>query len=418
MTGALWGALEARLAGRLDGLEQVGRVAAALGLRSALVGGGVRDLLLGRPVKDLDVVIEGEAGRVGRQLVEEFGGQLLEHEAFGTATWQTVGGAVDLASARTETYAHPGALPEVTFSVLEKDLARRDFSINAMALHLHPDRRGALMDLYAGQADLENRRLRILHPKSFVDDLTRGWRGARYATRYGLKWEEATATALREAVSGGAMTQITLQRQGAEWDKVLGEPDVVAVLGQVISSGLLACIHPEFGVDSHCIPRIQAVLTSGRGACYGRLEGLREALWLALAMGLSESARQQCRQVASGQQGRMDRWVEGPARIAEARAQLETNRSVAHWGSVLKGQRPPELIVLHSLGGAYQEAVQWWLDTGRNQRSAVSATGLMARGVPQGPQLGRALDAAQRCAWEGGSEDAQWIVAVESVRQD
>ena len=135
-------------------------------------------------------------------------------------------------------------------------------------------------------------------------------------------------------------------------------------------------------------------------------------------MGLSETARQQSREVASGQQGRTDRWVEGPKRVADAREQLATERKVAHWGSVLKSQRSPELIVLHSLGGVCQEAVQWWLDTGRNQRTAVSATGLMKRGVPQGPQLGRALDAAQRSAWEGGSEEAQWIVAVESARQD
>ena len=418
MSGALWRALEDQLAVRRDGLEQVGRVAAEMGYRSALVGGGVRDLLLHRPVKDLDVVIEGEALRVGRQLVQAHGGRVLEHEAFGTATWQTVGGAIDLASARTETYAHPGALPDVSFASLDDDLARRDFSINAMALHLHPDHRGELMDVFDGQSDLEHRVLRILHPKSFQDDLTRGWRGARYASRYGLRWAEATATALREAVSGGAMAQITLQRQGAEWDKVLGESDVIAALHQIIEFGLLACIHPEFSVDSQCVSRIQAALTSGRGACYGRLDGLREALWLALAMGLSDAARAQCRDVASGQQGRSDRWVEGPKRIRQAQQRLAERRTAAEWGTVLKSQRSPELIVLHSAGGVHQEAVQWWLDTGRNQRSVVSASGLMARGVPQGPLLGTALDAAQRCAWEGGSEDAQWIVAVESARQD
>jgi len=410
--------LETSLGESLELVEQVGDVAAGLGLRSALVGGGVRDLLIGRPLKDIDLVIEGDAPSVGRAMVKAQGGRLVVHEAFGTATWQTDKGDVDLSTARTEIYEHPGALPTVEPASLEDDLFRRDFTVNAMAIHLHPEKKGELMDLHGGQQDLEQRVLRILHPQSFDDDATRGWRGARYSVRYGLSWEPETATALHDSIAAGAMTAVTLQRQGAEWDHVLGEPDIVAVLGPLRTYGLLASIHPELGVDVGLVPRLQGVLTSGKGACYGRLDGLREALWLGLAMGMSTQAREQCREFASGKQGRIERWSQGPERVERVRERLTTEDSKGAWGVALKGETGPEFILLHSLGGVTQEAVQWWLEEGRNQRSSVSASGLMDRGVPQGPQIGRALEAAQRCAWEGGSDEAQWLVALESARHE
>src|SRR5947208_15725938 len=132
-----------------------------------LVGGAVRDLLLGRGTVDLDVAIEGDARAVARELAGRLGGEAKEHERFGTATVRAGDLVVDLATTRRETYAEPGALPEVEPSSIEEDLARRDFTVNAMAMRL-PD--GEILDPHKGRADLEGRVIRVLHDRSFVDD--------------------------------------------------------------------------------------------------------------------------------------------------------------------------------------------------------------------------------------------------------
>jgi tRNA nucleotidyltransferase/poly(A) polymerase len=161
---------------RLQALPGIARVRAALdGERAYLVGGAVRDLLLGAEHPDLDLAVEGDAVELARRL----GAEPVAHERFSTATVDLDGVRVDLARTRAETYPHPGALPEVEPAPLERDLARRDFTVNAMALPL--DGRGQLVDPHGGRVDLRAGLLRVLHPGSFADDPTRALRAARYA---------------------------------------------------------------------------------------------------------------------------------------------------------------------------------------------------------------------------------------------
>ncbi len=176
-------------------LERAYPELAAIRERSAgqpvyLVGGAVRDLLLGHGRVDIDLVVEGDAAGLAARL----GADVVEHERFATAKARLDGHEVDIASARNEVYLHPGALPEVEPSSLGDDLARRDFTINAMAIPL--GREPILIDPHGGRDDLAAGLLRVLHPRSFADDPTRALRAARYAARFGFALEAETAELL------------------------------------------------------------------------------------------------------------------------------------------------------------------------------------------------------------------------------
>jgi tRNA nucleotidyltransferase (CCA-adding enzyme) len=180
-----------------------------------LVGGAVRDLLLGRARADVDLVVVGDAAALAARL----GAEAKEHERFATAKAQLDGHEVDIASARTETYGRPGALPEVEpADSVEEDLHRRDFTINAMALPLRSDPEP--IDPYGGRADLDAGLLRVLHERSFEDDPTRALRAARYAARFGFAPEPRTAELIRAADLG----TVSADRRRAELLRLAAEP--------------------------------------------------------------------------------------------------------------------------------------------------------------------------------------------------
>lgn len=206
--------------------------ATAAGKPLYLVGGTVRDLMLGAGVKDIDLVVEGEtAERFGTRLQANIGGTLACHVDFGTCTLALEDGVVlDLATAREETYARPGVLPAVTPSSLRKDLARRDFSVNALALRLQPLPH-QLIDPFGGAADLEARQLRVLHPLSFVEDPTRILRGARLAGRLGFHFERGTGSQANAALDQRFLGNVSRSRLRAELEITLDEPRVAPAIG-------------------------------------------------------------------------------------------------------------------------------------------------------------------------------------------
>jgi|GEM_PF-485224 len=184
---------------------QLDRVLEAAGDRPLyLVGGGVRDLLLGRSLDDLDLVVEEDAIALARSLATDLGARIHVHEAFGTARLEFPDGThLDLASARIEHYPRAGGLPEVQRSRLRDDLRRRDFTVNAMALRLQAGREPVLVDPHRGRDDLARRCLRTLHPVSFFEDPVRIFRGIRFAHRFGFHFEADTASQAREAIASG-----------------------------------------------------------------------------------------------------------------------------------------------------------------------------------------------------------------------
>src|SRR5829696_7958712 len=218
---------------RLRSLPAAAPLLAVLGDEPGVhvVGGAVRDLLLGGAPVDLDVVVEGDAialaGRLAAGLGED--AELHEHDRFGTATVRAGGHAYDLAGARAETYARPGALPDVRPGTLEEDLLRRDFTVNAIAVGLD----GRLVAAPGALDDLAARQLRVLHDASFVDDPTRLLRLVRYATRLGFGVDAGTSALASAAVARGALATVTPARLGSELRLLLREPSASEALARV-----------------------------------------------------------------------------------------------------------------------------------------------------------------------------------------
>ncbi len=185
----------------LEVVWRISKGASQCGERVYLVGGVARDLLLGRPNFDLDLVIEGDAIALAQQIAELFSVRTSVYSKFGTAKLNFGSFTIDLAMARNESYTKPGALPDVSPGTLEEDLFRRDFSINAMAISLVPDSYGELVDPCHGLKDLRRRVIRILHHESFCDDATRIWRAIRYEQRLNFKLERETSRSLKENVA-------------------------------------------------------------------------------------------------------------------------------------------------------------------------------------------------------------------------
>jgi tRNA nucleotidyltransferase (CCA-adding enzyme) len=181
-------------------MQAAGLVAASRGQSLYLVGGMVRDLLLGRANLDLDLVVEGDAISLAQQLADSTQGKIITHPRFNTAKLRWNKWSVDLATARSETYERPGALPRVKPGSLASDLFRRDFTINTMAIDLIPSRFGQLIDPYRGRDDLNHGLLRILHERSFIDDSTRIWRGLRYEQRLNFQLEPNTLKLLKRDI--------------------------------------------------------------------------------------------------------------------------------------------------------------------------------------------------------------------------
>ena len=239
-------------------LQAVSRSASRTTMGVYLVGGIVRDILLGKAFsdRDLDILIEGDAAGFARDVVSETGGELKLFNAFLTAkilnpTLVTSVQEIDFATARTETYARPGSLPEVTAATIVDDLTRRDFSINSMAISLGDFLEWSeaeesvaafeehLIDPFHGREDLRDRTIRVLHPASFSDDPTRMFRALRYAVRLDGKLDEVTAELLRSAVGEGALATISADRVVAEVKKALTEGKAASILEAFFEHHLL-----------------------------------------------------------------------------------------------------------------------------------------------------------------------------------
>jgi len=227
--------------------KDVSGQAAKLQQRVYLVGGVVRDLLLGYPNFDLDLVVEGDAVKLAQQVAETSQAKLLAHHRFGTAKLRYENLTLDLATARKETYARPGALPAVTPGTLKDDLIRRDFSINAMAISLTADDYGELVDPYQGKSDLERRLIRILHPGSFTDDATRILRGVCYEQRFGFEFETQTARLLKRDIP--MLDMISGDRIRHELEHIFEENRPELVIERLGDLGVLHRINPSLKGD-------------------------------------------------------------------------------------------------------------------------------------------------------------------------
>ncbi|MEX2613643.1 MAG: CBS domain-containing protein [Gaiellaceae bacterium] len=250
--------------GSVERLQPLFEAVAALGDRAEgvyLVGGTVRDILLGEESFDVDIAVEGDAIEFGRALAASLDGRVTPHEKFGTAVVQYGdGGRVDVVTTRTELYDAPGALPTVERAGLREDLFRRDFTINAMAASLKPADFGRLVDPFGGRADLGARVLRVLHNLSFIDDPTRIFRGIRYEARYGLKLEEHSARLARGCIEMGLVGDLSSARLRDELVALLDDPGAVGGLVRLGELGADHAIHPRLRADAEAAALFERAL--------------------------------------------------------------------------------------------------------------------------------------------------------------
>ena len=237
-------------------LRKIGRTGEQLGYPTFVVGGFVRDLMLGIENLDIDIVVEGDGIRFGKELAKKAGGSSLTHEAFGTSivTVENLPAAwnlrlekplkIDIATARMEFYEYPAALPKVELSSIRQDLYRRDFTINAMAIRLDRRRFGELYDFFGGEDDLAKKRIRVLHNLSFVDDPTRIFRAIRLAARFGFEIDRQTLSFIRNALDLAIFDKLTNERIREELILIFEESEPVRAVKQMEAHGILSCIHP------------------------------------------------------------------------------------------------------------------------------------------------------------------------------
>ncbi len=336
-----------------------------------LVGGAVRDLLLGRGRADIDIVVEGDAAALASRL----GADVVSHERFATAKVSLDDHEVDIATARTESYPRPGSLPLVEPAArVEADLARRDFTINAIAIPLtdEPD----LIDPYGGQADLTAGLLRVLHPGSFADDPTRALRAARYAARFGFELEPETGALLREA----DLAAVSADRREAELLRLAGEDEAPRAFFLLAEWGLVDL--REGG--AHLATDVAALLRSKPW------EGFAPRARSLLAAALGSSG--------------------GEEALARARPKCPSE-AVA----LAAGRDPVELALARALGAEWLDR---YLSEWRHVALEIDGEALIAAGVPQGPAIGRGLDEALRRKLDGeiSGRDQELDVALDVAR--
>jgi tRNA nucleotidyltransferase (CCA-adding enzyme) len=409
--------LPAPLERRIETIAQVSREA---GVPVYLVGGFVRDLLLERDFlrdqRDLDLVVEGDGIAFAARLAEAVGGRKREHRAFLTAVVVDPEGLhIDVATARSEFYRAPAALPEVRMSALRQDLFRRDFTINTLAIRLGPGPVPELIDYFGGRSDLKEKTLRVLHSLSFIDDPTRVLRAVRLELRLGFHISTETLRLVEVALAEGIFDHLSGARLREELEMLLDDP-ALALRGidRLAELGILRVLHPQLELADLTRERLRAA----RAACdWYQLAGLADPpvrpwrlILLALAQDLDPAGRERLagRLLLAGEDRRLlTGFVE---RIAVARHALRGALPGAlpetlpphRAAEALEPLAGEELLLLMAEG---DDAVRAWvrrdLTELRRLRLAVRGGDLIAAGVPRGPGIGRALQAVRRARLDG-----------------
>ncbi|CCH47941.1 CBS domain-containing protein [Pseudodesulfovibrio piezophilus] len=229
----------------LDLLNVAGELGNKLGWEIYAVGGFVRDILLGRPNLDLDLVVEGDGIFFAKELVKKLGGRVKAHNKFKTAVVILENGQrVDVATARLEYYEYPAALPTVELSSIKMDLYRRDFTVNALALRLNPDRFGQLVDFFGAERDIRNKTIRVLHSLSFVEDPTRILRAIRFERRFDFQIGGQTMRLVKNALNLKLFSKLSGTRVMHELQLIVSEEDPLACLNRMQELGIMEAIHP------------------------------------------------------------------------------------------------------------------------------------------------------------------------------
>lgn len=385
---------------RLSLLRQVSALSAELGSPAYLVGGFVRDALLERPINDFDIVIEGDATKLGRALVQQYGGRVTVHAPFKTATWFHARDtstpdteALDLISARSETYEHPAALPTVKLGSLADDLRRRDFTINAMAVCLDANRFGELTDPLGGRADLERGLVRVLHPNSFVDDPTRLFRAVRYAARYGFQIESSTEALIPDALP--FVDKLSPERLRHELDLIFDEEDSVPMMEKLWALEIVGQVQPALPSDEATRARVR-----GAALIPSAVENPIRFRWAVWLMGLtSKEIRALSKRLHFSAE-----LLKAASAASSVFSDLKSIANLRPSGCVRRLDGLPEdalWAVSVCAQGEARARLETYLKKWKGAKPIATGETLVEMGVPLGPRIGAILWRL-RAAWLDG----------------
>ncbi len=391
--------------------KRIGMLTAKHRTRAFLVGGPVRDILLGRPSPDLDVAVESRCRQIGTELARELGGRFVYHARFLTGsvlladcdlaprTPYLAPPHVDIAQTRTETYSRPAVLPAVRPAGIEEDLARRDFSVNAIACELTPRGLGRVIDPLGGRADLARRVIRVLHDRSFVDDPTRAFRAIRFAVRLGFEIEPRTLGLMRASIAAGHPRLLTPERILYELRLICAEPLAARIFEALLKEGLLAaCFGPSFVVHPPSFIRSLHRLALRHAPPALLYLFVLSRLPLTDRFPITRAERDSVRALATFDELR--------PRLARAR------RPSAVFG-LLRPIPEPALQLLALLEtGPVAGAVGRFLGDYSRARLAIAGPDLRALGLRPGPDYRRILDAVLAARLDGRVTDAAGELAL------
>jgi tRNA nucleotidyltransferase (CCA-adding enzyme) len=407
----------------LAAVRTIGRIAAALATPVYFVGGVPRNLILGREIgADLDIVAVGDAVALARAVRAAAGGAMKLHPRFGTATWRTEGVYIDLVTARSERYARPAALPDVAPGSLDDDLARRDFTVNTLALEIVGDGFGPLIDRHGGLRDLKDGAVRVLHAASFIDDPTRIFRAVRTEVRFDLTMEPATEGWARAAVAG--ITALSGARVLAELRQLFAGENADRAIRRLGDLGALNFLGP-WPLTAASVPTVAMARPAAHGAVDDPDGGptnraaMREGdarllVWLAAngpagvrcseRLGLKAAAR---RDVATAVA------LAGAPTLSSA----ATATSAAY--AVIARHRPSPLalaIAAAVAGGAVERGrLEAYAAVWHDRPMPLDGDDVIALGVPAGRAVGETLHALRAAWWDGAIADRE--AAIRFVRR-
>lgn len=237
-------------------LDKIIAITSEKKIKCYLVGGAVRDIILGKTPKDLDFVVDKKAENISSEIALELNGEVLSNSEFGTSKLSVKKSIYDIANARSETYAHPGALPKVTRNSIDKDLWRRDFSINSVAIQLTQDEDWQILDPTDGLTDISHGTIRVLHNKSFVDDPTRIFRAVKYSIRFGFSIDEKTEKLIGNCIKSNYINKISGNRILSEVSQILEENNFKTNIQLLSSLGILSSIHPKLKIGNALLDKL------------------------------------------------------------------------------------------------------------------------------------------------------------------
>lgn len=388
-------------------VHDIAEVAQRLNASVYIVGGIVRDLLLDQPLYDIDFVIEGDAVALAHELARRRGGRVKSHARFGTAKWMLAESAphistpdglglrtLDFVTARTEFYSHPTALPQVEQSSIKQDLHRRDFTINAMAVCLDPDRFGELLDFYGGERDLRDGIIRVLHSISFVDDPTRMLRAVRFEQRFGFRIDARTQNLLIGALD--LLDRVSGSRIRNELELILYEAQPENALCRLAELNVLQRLHPALVCGEWLLRKYRQARLALAG------DALAFAYLALLVYRLETEALDQfCRRLSLP--GKLNGDLHAVTELREAAPQV---RALGKASQVYRALHPYADRVLQAVrlatdDGRFLKQIDWFMRDLRDVKPSIGGAALRSLGLKPGPAYRRILGALRDALLDG-----------------